>query len=169
MFNGTATVKRIFRHLGGAHLELRRLLTPEVSARIASAVNEAEKGHSGQIRLAIDPAHALRDLLAGKSARQTAIETFARLGVWDTELNNGVLLYLQLADRQVEIVADRGYNSCVPQSDWQAICSGMELSFAAGKFEEALLAGLQQAGDICRRCFPGDSPRDELPDEVTVL
>jgi uncharacterized membrane protein len=110
--------------------------------------------------------------LAGKSPRQRAVEVFAGLGVWDTESNNGILIYVQLADRDVEIVADRGFNGRVDASEWTAVCSAMEEAFRAGQFEAGAVAGVQAAGRLLARHYPplpGGRDEDELPNRPAVL
>jgi uncharacterized membrane protein len=104
--------------------------------------------------------------------RERALEVFAGLGVWDTESNNGVLVYVLLADHDVEIVADRGYNGRVSLEDWQAVCVEMERHFREGRFEEGSIAGVNGVGGIVTRHFPlqeGSRSRDELPNRPTLL
>jgi uncharacterized membrane protein len=105
----------------------------------------------------------LVDYLRGVSARERAIEVFGRLRVWDTEQNCGVLIYLLLADKQVEIVADRGIDRKVGAAAWEAICGAMQREFAAGRFEHGVIAGVQAISDLLATHYP---PRDENPDEL---
>jgi uncharacterized membrane protein len=109
-------------------------------------------------------------LLKGVSARQRAVEAFARLGVWDTEANNGVLIYLLLADRDVEIVADRGVHAKVGPDGWEAICKTMEAEFRAGRFEAGVLAGIAAVGRHLEAHFPRrGADANELPDAPVML
>ena len=108
--------------------------------------------------------------MRGISARERAIELFSRLRIWDTEQNAGVLVYLLLADRRVEIVADRGIHSRVGATAWEAICGAMQREFAAGRFEPGVIAGIQAISDLLALHFPprADNP-DELPNRPVVL
>ncbi len=110
-------------------------------------------------------------LLAGRSARERALEQFARHRVWDTEDNAGVLIYLLVADRRVEIVADRGIHARVGAAAWEAICGAMQREFAAERYEAGVLMGLSAVSDLLARHFPsapGANP-NELPDAPVVL
>jgi uncharacterized membrane protein len=110
------------------------------------------------------------ELAMGKTPRQRAIELFARLGVWDTADNNGVLVYLLLADHDVEIVADRGIHGHVGASGWEAICKGMEAAFRQGRFESGVMVGIQQIGEVLQKHFPANvANENELPDAPLVL
>jgi len=96
--------------------------------------------HSGEIRVAIEGALEPGEVWHGKTPRERALEVFAALGVWDTEANNGVLIYVLLADRDVEIVADRGFNGRVPDSEWQAACEDIRREFRAAVIARARLS-----------------------------
>jgi uncharacterized membrane protein len=106
--------------------------------------------------------------MRGVPPRQQAVETFARLGVWDTEANNGVLIYVSWADHDVEIVADRGFNGRVTEQEWAAVCRRMEQSFARGSAREAIIEGIQAVGALIARHFP-TTDRDELPNRPVML
>jgi uncharacterized membrane protein len=112
---------------------------------------------------AVESALPFFDLVRGISARERAVELFSRLRVWDTEQNAGVLVYLLLADKRVEIVADRGIHARVGAQAWEAICGAMQREFAAGRFEAGALAGVRAISDLLATHFP---PRDENPDEL---
>ena len=98
-----------------------RAFPPSAMAAIEEAIAKSEREHSGELRFAVEPALDTSALLAGQSGRERALEVFSQLRVWDTEENNGVLIYLLLADRDIEIVADRGVNARVPQAEWEKI------------------------------------------------
>jgi len=137
-------------------------------AKIERAITASERLHRGEIRFALEGAlhvHAFR-----LSTRQRARQVFAELGVWDTEENSGVLVYVQLVDRRIEIVADRGIAARVPQHDWDAICRAMERAFKARKYREGALAAIDAVTQILAREFParGANP-NELPDKPAVL
>jgi hypothetical protein len=155
---------------------LAALLKPDWLARhafpgealdaIQAAVAAGERGHRGEIRVAIALRPDLLDLVRRHSVRERALEAFARLGVWDTEANSGVLIYLAWAERQVEIVADRGIASRVPACAWEEICSSLVQGCRAGRPDQALITAVGEVGRLLRRHFPaGDAPNpDELPD-----
>jgi uncharacterized membrane protein len=137
---------------------------------IENAIRATEMRHAGQIRFAGEASLELAPLLAGQTAHQRAIEMFSRLRVWDTEHNNGVLIYLLLADRDVEIVADRGIHVKLGKDVWEAICHEMEAAFRAGHFEAGVLAGIHAVGEHLSRHFPAHSGKpNEMPDSPVVL
>lgn len=163
---------RWFRHLFATRTALRRAFSLDSLEAIERAVDESERQHSGEIRVAIEGSLEPGEVWRGKAPRERALEVFAALGVWDTVANNGVLVYVLLADRDVEIVADRGFNELVPQEQWSAVCDHMEQEFRAGRFREGAVAGVQDVGRIVARHFPrrpGERDRDELPNRPALL
>ncbi len=157
---------RWIRHLFLDHLVLKRAFPRKTLDAIGRAVAEQEKRHRGELRVVIEGGLPLQVLLAGRAARERALEHFTRLRVWDTEDNAGVLVYLLLADRRVELVADRGIHACVGEAAWEAICGAMQREFAAGRFEAGILTGLSAVSDLLALHFPakaGGNP-NELPD-----
>ncbi len=137
---------------------------------IEESIRASEATHHGQIRFAVEAALDLLPLLRNQSARGRAIDVFSLLRVWDTEHNNGVLIYLLLADRDVEIVADRGVSRLVAPAAWERICREMERAFRDRRFEEGVLAGIEAVGAHLVRHYPGASKRpNELPDAPVVL
>jgi uncharacterized membrane protein len=162
---------RWIRHLFLDHLTLRRAFPRTTLAAIERAVAEQEKRHRGELRVAIEGGLPMQVLAAGRTARERALEHFARLRVWDTEDNAGVLIYLLLADRRVEIVADRGIHALVGDTAWETICGAMQQEFAAGRFEAGVLGGLSSVSDLLQQHFParpGDK-RNELPDAPLIV
>lgn len=162
---------RWIHHLFLDHVSLRRVFPRATLASIERAVGEQEKRHRGQLLVAIEGGLPLQALLAGRTARERALEQFARLRVWDTEDNAGVLIYLLLADRRVEIVSDRGIHARVGDIAWETICGAMQLEFAAGRFEAGVLSGLASVSDLLAQHFPaqaGGEP-NELPDAPVIL
>ena len=162
---------RWIRHLFLDDLALRRAFPLAALAAIERAVAEHEKRHRGELRIAIEGGLPLQALVSGRTARARALEHFARLRVWDTEDNAGVLVYLLLADRRVEIVADRGIHARVGATAWETICGTMQREFAAGRFEAGTLSGLVAVSDLLAQHFPvrpGENP-NELPDAPVVL
>lgn len=137
---------------------------------ITQAIRDSERRHRGEIRFAVESSLPLGRLLSGQSARARAIELFSLLQTWDTEQNNGVLVYLLLADRDIEIVVDRDIGRRVPATRWQAICREMEATFREGEFEAGCIAGIRAIGAELERQYPGvDHHGNELPDEPAVI
>lgn len=162
--------KRVMLHLSTGRASALRTFPSATLAEIERAIKTTEELHDGQIRFAVEASLDLAPLLAGQSARQRAIEVFAKLRVWDTEYNNGVLIYLLLADRDVEIVADRGIHVRLEQAVWEGICQKMEAAFRAGHFESGVLAGIHEVGEHLARHFPPRSDKsNEMSDAPVVL
>lgn len=137
---------------------------------IEAEIKSSENTHLGEIRFAVEAALDPRDVFKGRSARDRAVEMFSQLRVWDTERNNGVLVYLLLADRRVEIVADRGINNIVGEQGWDPICRAMERAFKQGDFERGVVAGIHSIAAHLVRLYPASGVNEnELPDQVTVL
>src|SRR6188768_1636540 len=132
---------RIFKHLLTPDWWAQRAFSLAMRDGIEQVIKTSEASHRGEIRFAVEGGFALLPLLKGMTARARAIKVFSDLRVWDTEENTGVLLYLQLIDRDIEIVADRGINARVTQDEWNAICQRMETAFREGRFEEGVIAG----------------------------
>lgn len=163
-------IKRIMRHLSTGRATERRAFPARSLNLIERAIRETETQHDGQIRFAVEAALDLKPLLAGQSARERAVEMFSLLRIWDTERNNGVLIYLLLADRDVEIVADRGVHAKVGQDVWEMICQEMEKSFRDGKYEEGMLAGIRSVGGHLARHYPRAGEKvNELPDRPVLM
>ncbi len=161
---------RVMRHLSMGRAAVRRVFPPHVLKAIEQAIRATEQRHAGQIRFAVEASLELAPLLAGQTAQQRAIEVFSRLRVWDTEHNNGVLIYLLLADRDVEIIADRGIHVRLGQEVWEGICREMEAEFRAGNFETGVLAGIHAVGEHLSRHFPAHGGKcNEMPDHPVVL
>jgi uncharacterized membrane protein len=167
-------VGRLLRHVVATHWRTRMLFPAVTLDAIEEAIGRAERSHAGEIRFAIEtsltPLHVLADL----APRARALEVFAQLRVWDTEANNGVLIYVQLADHSVEIVADRGVASRVGQSEWDGVCRMMEEHFRAGRFKIGSIAGVDAVGALLARHFPAQVLRqsaadNQLPDRPTLL
>lgn len=161
---------RLVRHLLSDWWSVKRSFPQSTLDAIERAIAAGEARHDGEIRFAVEAALPLRDLARNLGSRERAIELFARLHVWDTEHNAGVLIYVLLADKRVEIVADRGIDRRVGKAAWDAICGEMERRFAAGQFEAGALAGISAISDLIAAHFPprADSP-DELPNKPVVL
>lgn len=163
-------IKRILKHLSIGQSTLRRAFPRDALNNIERAIAEAEQTHAGQIRFAVEHALDLSPLLRGQTARDRAIEVFSNLHVWDTEHNNGVLIYLLLADRDVEIVADRGVHGKLGQAVWEQVCQDMEAAFRRGNFEQGVIAGVRGVGAHLAQHYPqvGDKI-NELSDQPVVI
>ena len=162
--------RRIARHLFTLHGAVARALPPAAMNAIEHAIAKGELQHRGEIRFAAEAALEGAALLAGQTARERAVEVFSLLRVWDTEENNGVLIYLLLADREFEIVADRGVDANVSSAEWEQICRRMESHFSGGDFEQGIVAGVAEVSRLLARYYPprpGD--RNELPDKPVIL
>lgn len=163
-------IKRVMRHLSTGNAAVRRAFPHRTLDAIERAIRESEARHDGQIRFAVEAALDMTPLLAGQSARERAVDVFSQLRVWDTEHNNGVLIYLLLADRDVEIVADRGVHARLGREVWEAICQEMEAAFRDGKFEEGVLAGIRSVGRHLARHYPRAGEKvNELPDRPVLM
>lgn len=160
---------RIWRHLNVGTRDVRRAFPRDTLEAIAGATFAAEARRAGEIRFAIEHSLPFRPLWRGVTPRQRALEVFSRLGVWDTHDNNGVLIYVLLADRDVEIVADRGLSGVAPV-EWERCCRVMEEHFRAGRFPEGALAGIEAVAAVLARhpVGPPDAG-NELPDTPAVL
>lgn len=164
------SLPRLLRHLATPPWRVRRVFPAPVLAAIERAIHEGETRHLGEIRVVVEGALSLTALLRGQSARERAIELFSQLRVWDTEQNNGVLIYLLLADRDVEIVADRGIHRRVSTAEWERLCRTMEARFRNGEFERGMLEAVAGVAAHCEHHYPaaGVNP-DELPDRPMLL
>jgi uncharacterized membrane protein len=163
---------RWLRHTFATQRVTRRAFPPAALGRIEAAVTASECLHAGEIRVAIEGSLEPGEIARGKSPRERALEVFAALGVWDTDANNGVLIYVLLADHDVEIVADRGFNGRVPPAEWERACDDMQREFRAGRHAEGVLAGVEAVGRIIAAHFPqrsGQRDPDELPNRPTLL
>jgi uncharacterized membrane protein len=163
-------LSRIARHLIVLPGAVKRAFPAAAMTAIEEAIARGEAAHSGEVRFAVEAALDPAALLAGRSARERAIDVFSELRVWDTAENNGVLIYLLLADRDIEIVADRGVDAKVNPVEWEAICRTMEAALARGQYGEAVAQGIDAASRLLARHFPrraGD--RNELPDRPVTL
>lgn len=163
-------IKRIIKHLSISHAEAGRIFPRAALNTIERTIAEVEPSHAGQIRFAVEAALHFSPLLAGQSARERAIEVFSQLRIWDTEHNNGVLIYLLLADRKVEIVADRGVHAKLGQEVWEAVCKEMESAFRQGQFEAGVVTGIRRVGLHLAQHYPQLGAKlNELSDQPVIL
>lgn len=161
---------RMIRHLLSGNLAVRAAFPPRSMHAIEQAIRDTEATHAGQIRFAVETSLDFPALRRNVSAHDRAIEVFSHLRIWDTEHNNGVLIYLLLADRDVEIIADRGIHSKLGSETWESICRDMEAMFRQGQFEAGVISGIHAVGAHMRLYFPArPGATNELPDTPVVL
>lgn len=161
---------RLLRHLFSGRWRVGRDFPRSTLQAIEAAIRQSEATHMGELRFAVEAALEWPQLMRGVTARQRAVEVFSQLRVWDTEHNTGVLIYLLLADRRIEIVADRGIHRHVGDAGWQAICRAMEQRFRAGEFGPGVLQGLEAITVRLQQHFPAQAVNaNELPDTPVVL
>lgn len=164
-------LQRLWRHLTCDEADARRLLPPDAQQRLADHVRLSESRHGGEIRVCIEASLPWAAVWRGLSPRERALEAFAQLGVWDTERNNGVLIYLLLADHAIEIVADRGLRQAVPPADWQRIVHLLGEALSAAHPEEGLHQAIDAVSALLDEHFPHDPQwpaANELPDRPVM-
>ncbi|MBR1089665.1 TPM domain-containing protein [Bradyrhizobium manausense] len=163
-------IGRITRHLVQHHWRARQVFPQAVLDRIEQAIKRSETTHSGQVRFVVEGALDGRPLFRNQHARERALDVFSHLRIWDTAHNNGVLIYLLLADRDVEIIADRGIDAKVGAAGWETICRAMEAEFASGQFERGVIDGIAAVSRELAKYFPPGGPHpNELPDAPVVM
>jgi uncharacterized membrane protein len=161
---------RLLRHAVIDHLAVRRAFPPPALVRIEQSIADGERRHSGQVCVAVEGALPPLRVLRRLTPRERALEVFGLLRVWDTEENAGVLIYVLLADRDVEIVADRGIDRKVGTVAWQSICSRMESAFAQRRYADAVVQGIDDVSVLLAAHYPRTAEtRNELSDKPFVL
>jgi uncharacterized membrane protein len=155
--------QRIRAHVLTPRRVVAKALPDDAMERLERAIAAAEAGSSGQLRLVVEARWPLAQV-RWQTPRARALDWFSQIRVWDTEHNNGVLIYLLFAERDVEILADRGFNGRVSAEDWEAICRRMEAAFAEGRFEDGLSEGIGAIGELMRTHFPAEGNANEQPD-----
>ncbi len=168
-------IKRLLKHRWQDESATGRSIPPDMVERLMQRVKASEGRHSGEVRIVVESAlpssHLWRKASMSQLARQRALTLFGKLRVWDTEQNNGVLIYLLLAEKRVEIVADRGLNPHVPIHHWQGIIQQMRKAFQQGAYEDGLTQALEEVSAVLVRCYPlreGEAHRNELPDRPVI-
>src|SRR6266704_5755793 len=163
-------IRRIGRHLLEYRWRVQRIFPPQVLSAIEQAIRAGEATHSGQVRFVVEGALDGAPLFRDQSARERALDIFSQLRIWDTAHNNGVLIYLLLADRNVEIVADRGIDAKVGAAGWEKICAEMEKDFKARNFERGAIRGIEAVSRELAKHFPPYAGEpNELPDAPLVI
>jgi uncharacterized membrane protein len=162
---------RILQHRWRDETDAARVLGKAALARLEARVAASELQHSGEIRLCVEAGLPLPELWRKTTVRQRAVQLFGQLRVWDTEHNNGVLIYLLLAERAIEIVADRGLVRHVPAAKWDALVAGMRDAFRSGRFEEGLNQAVDAVDTLLRQHYPlaeDQTNPNELPDSADL-
>jgi len=161
---------RLFRHVFSTRAAMRKRFNDAALSEIELAIQDVESRISGEVRFVVEAALDIDDLYAGTTPRARALAAFSHLGVWDTEANNGVLIYVLLADRDVEIVADRGIARRVTQDEWDAVCREIEAHYRQGRFAQGSVAGIRSVGRLLEKHFPDQQPdANELPNQPVLL
>lgn len=164
-------VTRILKHRWVDEADTRRAIPPALVDKLARSVADSERRHTGEIRIYVESGLPLSYLWREATPRERAVAMFGKLGVWDTEQNNGVLIYLLLAEHAIEIVADRGLNPHVSAQQWRQVVQGMGEAFRAGRYEEGLEQAIDAVTEVLVRHFParaGAANPNELPDEPVL-
>ncbi len=159
------------RHLWLDAADARRLLGSDGLQRLEQAVRDSEARHMGELRLCIEAGLPVASLWHGTSPRDRAVTLFSQLRVWDTEHNNGVLIYLLLADKRIEILADRSLHARVGSRTWQGITDQLSTALQSGRYEDGLIQAIDAVSSLMRQHFPLTSKpnRNELPDAVVLI
>lgn len=161
---------RLLRHLFATRAGTRRRFSDAVDADIETAIRAAESRTSAEIRFVIETALDVPELWAGLTPRERAAQVFAEFRVWDTELRNGVLIYVLAADRDVEVVVDRAAAAAVEPAGWESVARTMEEHFRAGRFRDGAVAGVTGVAGLLEPHFPaGAAARNELPNQPALL
>ncbi|MDC8772416.1 TPM domain-containing protein [Roseateles albus] len=165
-------LSRMLKHRWTDQTDLRRALPAASIAGLEARIRASESRHSGEICVCVEAGLPMSYLSKRLSARQRAVTLFGKLRIWDTEANNGVLIYLLLADRAIEIVADRGLNAHVSEAQWAGIVATLRSSLTKAEFEQGLQAAIDAVDALLQAEFPlaaGHSNPNELSDAVVIL
>jgi len=163
-------ISRFIRHIFTSSRSTQRYFNEGALKRIEQAIAKSEETHSGQIRFIVETALAPLSLYQGQSGQDRALEVFSLFRVWDTADNNGVLIYLLMADHDFEIVADRNIHQKVGQAFWGSVCHEMETLLRKGQFEEGVLLGIELIHQALREHFPAQTiTPNELPDQPIII
>ncbi|SEA67282.1 TPM domain-containing protein [Variovorax sp. YR216] len=168
----TSRLARIWRHRWVDDTDVRRALPPDMLERLEKRVGASERRHTGEIRICVEAGLPMSYLWRDATARERAIMMFSKLRIWDTAHNNGVLIYLLLAEHAIEIVADRGIDLHVDDAAWAAMARRMGAAFREGRFEDGLTQALEEVSAALVEHFPlaeGEADRNELPDAPVIL
>jgi uncharacterized membrane protein len=163
-------LSRAIKHLCTTAAAGRRAFPEDTLKAIQAAIAEGERRHRAEVRMIVEAALSVPSAWNGVSARERARELYSHYRIWDTEENCGVLVYVNLADHKVEIVADRGVGRVISARDWQAVCRTMTQGFAQGDFHNSVIAALNQLNALLQEHYPDDgSRRNQLSDKPLVI
>jgi len=166
-------IKRIAKHLTMTDWQVKQVFTEKTLTAIEESIKTSEAAHAGQIRFVVEGALDCAPLFKHQSSQERALDVFSQLRIWDTwdtEHNNGLLIYLLFADRAVEIVADRGIHAKVGAEEWQTICRRMESDFKQANYQNGVLMGIDAMTQLLTQHFPAsEGSQNELPDKPVVL
>ncbi|MGZ8293642.1 MAG: TPM domain-containing protein [Telluria sp.] len=167
----TERLKRAMRHWRTTAAVGREAFPAESLSDLGAAITDGEQGHRGELRLIVENSMPFDAIWNDMSNRQRALGLFAEFGVWDTEDNCGVLIYVNLAEHKVEIVCDRNIGRRIDAPTWQAVCRTMTAGFARGDFHDSTLVAIRRVNELLRQHFPATGERNdnELPDHPVVL
>ncbi|MFN3617181.1 MAG: TPM domain-containing protein [Aquabacterium sp.] len=166
------TLMRWAQHLWLDASDAQRLITPEGLMRLEAAVRDSEARHLGELRVCVEGGLDVPHLWRGVDARDRALDLFSQLRVWDTEHNNGVLIYLLLADRRIEVLADRGLAQLVPDSQWRALVAELSQALRDQSVEEGLMQAIERVCELLRLHHPASTQArraNELPDSIVLI
>jgi len=163
-------IKRALRHATTGPGAGKRCFPSDALHAIEQAIGQGEQQHRAEVRLIVEPALTFGAALKGQANRDRARQLFAEYGIWDTEENCGVLIYVNLAERAVDIVADRGVGRRIPEQDWQAICQTMTGGFAKGEYRHSAVQAIEQLNALLAQHYPNNGARpNQLPNEAVIL
>jgi len=163
---------RLARHRWIDDTRLRRIISRDMLERLEQRIAASERRHGGQVRICVEGGLPASYVWRDAAPRERAVMMFGKLRIWDTQHNNGVLIYLLLAERAIEIVADRGIDARVSGEDWKLLTRHMSDAFRAGCFEQGLTQALDEVTALLAAHFPrqgGDEVPNELPDAPVVI
>lgn len=165
-----ARLQRAWRHWRTTAAQGRIAFPAATLEAVGQAITAGEQSHRGEVRLIVEASMPFDAIWAGIGNRQRALALFAEHGVWDTEDNCGVLIYVNLAERKVDIVADRAVGRRIDSATWQDICTAMTRGYAQGRFHDSTVAAVERVNALLQMHFPADGPRaNELPDQPILM
>ncbi|MES2824752.1 MAG: TPM domain-containing protein [Pseudomonadota bacterium] len=163
-------IKRMTKHLLTSEWQVHRHFPVATLTAIEQEIKTSETLHSGEIRFVVEGALDGVQLFKNQTAQARAIDIFSQLRIWDTELNNGVLIYLLLADRDIEIIADRGIYNKVGSEEWEKICVIMENYFKENNFHQGVTAGIDAVTQLLKKHFPiANNDKNELSNKPVIM
>ena len=167
---GNMNITRIIKHIGTSRRQVRALFSQGDLEEIKQRIAASEKQHSGEVVFFVEGRLPILKLLRGQSSKNRALEIFSLMRVWDTEHNNGVMIYLLVADRKFEIIADRGLDKVVTAAGWEQVKTKLEESFRQRKFKQGILEALNSITTYLKEAFPHTADdKNEVGDDVRFV